>query len=258
MFPVLALPVLFVLSAAPQGRVLVVERSTLQVPAATAVKLRERLAVAFEDARLTPQVVPERCASRECLFSLARDADAAVVGVTLVKNRQGLTVDLEAVDATAVLEQRTLVLATERLDTSPEVQLFAHQLAAKLLLDRPVADRPVADAPKPALVPDAPPEAPLVVAEAPSTAPKVIGGVSAGLGALGIGLLVAGLVVKGGLDGALAEQPFVTTITRAQAEQQASLANGLMAGGAAAIGLGVAGAATAMGLRFAETTEPIR
>lgn len=253
MISVLALPVLLALSAAPQGRVLVVERSSLQVSAATAVKLRERLARAFADARLSPQLVGERCASRECLLSLARDADAAVVGVTLVKSRQGLTVDLEAVDATAVLLQSTLVLSTERLDTSPEVQLFAHQLAAKLLLDRPVADDP-----KPALVPDAPTEAPLVLAQAPSTAPKVVGGVSAGLGALGIGLLVAGLVVKGGLEGALSEQPVVTTITRAQAEQQAALANGLVAGGAVAIGLGVAGAATAMGLRFAEATEPIR
>lgn len=249
----LALPIVFVLAAAPQARVLIAERTTLQLTPAAGAELRAQFAAALTEARLAPELVSDKCPDRACLFALARDSKAAVVGVTLVKNRRGLTVDLEAVNAVTVLQQRTIAVAAEHLDQSADVQLFAHQLAALLLLDRPVAD-----APKPELVPQAVPEEPLVVAAQPSPAPKVIGGVSAGLGAVGIGLLVAGLVVKGSLDAALAEQPVVTSLTRAQAEQQASLANGLMAGGAVALGLGVAGAATAMGLRFAEAEEPIR
>lgn len=249
----LVLPIALVLAAAPQARVSIVERSTLQLTAAAGAELRAQLASALTEARLAPELARDKCPDRACLFARARDSGAAVIGVTLVKDRRGVTVDLEAVNAVTVLQQRTLAVPAGRLDQSADVQLFAHQLAALLLLDRPVAE-----AEKPGLVPRDVPDAPLVVAAGPSPAPKVIGGVSAGLGAVGLGLLVAGLVVKGGLDAALAEQPVVTSLTRAQAEQQASLANGLMVSGAVALGLGVAGAATAMGLRFAEAEAPLR
>ncbi|MBI4934254.1 MAG: hypothetical protein HY828_10275, partial [Actinobacteria bacterium] len=72
----------------------------------------------------------------------------------------------------------------------------------------------------------------------------------------GLGALVAGAVVKQQLDAALAERPVVTTLSRAQAEQQAGLANGLLGGGAAALGAGVAGGVTALVLALAGDDAP--
>jgi hypothetical protein len=45
--------------------------------------------------------------------------------------------------------------------------------------------------------------------------------------AAGVGCLIAGAVIKGQLDGRLREGPVVIGLTRAQAQGQAALSNGL-------------------------------
>lgn len=234
------------MAAAPAPEVLIVERSTLGVPPATGAQLRERLGLVFSGAGLAPQLGKERCADRACLLRLAEARGACAVGVTLVKNRQGLTVDVEAVDGGQVVLQQTFLLGAAPIDESPDARFFAERLAGRLRPDRPVVEPP----PEAQLIPARRPEPEaLRVAEVPAPlAPKVIGGASVAVSALGLGLLIGGGVVKGGLDAALAEQPVVSSLTRPQAEQQAALANGLMAGGAIALGLGVAGTITALAL----------
>ncbi|MEW5742821.1 MAG: hypothetical protein AB1938_28145 [Myxococcota bacterium] len=245
------LPVLLLLLSAAPGppKVLIVERSTIGLGAAEAKDLRGRVALALDRASVPAEMADTRCRDRACLTALAKEKSACVVGVTLVKNRKGLTVDAEAVDATTVLVQETFLISSGALEDSPEAQVFAHHLAAKLLKDRPVAETPVE---RPATVaralePPATEPHPELTQTPPSPlAPKVVFGVSSGVGAVGIGLLIAGAVVKGQLDGALLEQPVVTSLTRAQAEQQAALANGLFAAGWTALGLGLAGSLTAL------------
>jgi hypothetical protein len=244
-------------AAGGDARVVIVERSTLGISADAGARLRGRLGTALERASVPAKLLPTKCGDRACLTALAKELGTCVVGVTLVKNRKGLAVDVEAVDAQAVLVQESFLLSSDTLEDSPEAQVFAHHLAGKLERDRPVAERPpsVAPAPEPVTM-DARPE--LTEAPPSALAPKVIFGASAGVAAVGIGLLIAGAVVKGQLDGALAEQPVVTTLTRAEAEQQAALANGLLGAGAAALGVGVAGSITALVMVFSEPDEPYR
>ncbi len=240
----LALTLLALLSST-DGKVAIVERTTLGIPAGSGAALRQRLRVALGAAGLEAELVSPACADRECLTALARTRGACVVGVTLVKNKKGLTVDLEAVDAAAVVLQQTFLLANEQLERSPEAQVFAYQLGTRLAKDRPVVEPP--PPPKvltPGLVEAPPPW--LEPSPAPSrVAPRVLGGVAGGLGAAAIGLLVASAVVKGQLDTALRE-PVVTSLTRIEAQQQADLANGLLGGSVVALGLGLASGATAL------------
>jgi hypothetical protein len=229
------------LLTATDGRIAIVERSTLGLPAASAAQLRERLKTALEAAGLEATVATEACPDRPCLMALAHSRGAVVIGMTVVKNRRGLTVDLEAVDADVVVLQQTFLLSSEKLERSPEAQVFAHQLHARVARDTPVVEAPKT------LVPVARVESPPEWLEpAPPVAPRVVGIASAAVGVAAVGLLIAGAVVKGQLDGALAQQPVVTALTRAQAQQQAGLANGLLGGGSAALGLAVAGGITAL------------
>jgi hypothetical protein len=252
-----SLLVLTLTAAAGEARVVLVERSTLGLSATAGVELRGRLETAIERAGLSAEVSAARCADRACLMALAKDRATCVVGVSLVKNRKGLAVDLEAVDGKVVLVQETFLLSSDRLEDSPEAQVFAHHLAGKLVVDRPVAEKVPSVAP----VPEAPtvdPRPELAAAPPSNLAPRVLFGTSAGVGAVGIGLLIAGAVVKGQLDSALAQQPVVTTLTRAEAEQQAALANGLLGAGAAALGVGVAGSVTALVMVLSDGDEPYR
>ena len=237
-----ALVLTLVFSAAD---VAVVERSTLGLPPSAGAQLRARLVLALEAVKLKAELVAEPCADRACLQSIARERKRVVVGMTVVKCKKGLTVDLDAVDGEAVVLQQTFLLTSDRLEQSPEAQVFAHQLSARVVKDTPLVEAPKPDVREPVVTVQ---EAPAFVddeAPRPSPAPTVLGVTSAGVGAAGLALLIGGVASKGQLDATLA-QPVVTQLNRSQAQAQADTANGLMAGGAVALGLGVTGAVTAL------------
>ncbi len=240
------LPLVLLLAiAAGDVRVDIVERSTLGLSAPASVRLRERLKVALERDELTSRLAASRCADRACLMALAKSAGTCVVGVTVVKGRKGLTIDLEAVDATSVVLQHTFLLSTDRLEDSPEAQVFAHQLNTRLLKDTPVVEPERAAAPT--LLEPVVEAQPAWLEPAPAPVfPRVLGGVSAGVGAVAIGLVIAGAVVKGQLATSLNETPVVTTLTRAQAQQQADAANALLGTGVVALIIAAAGGTTAL------------
>ncbi|MBL8914107.1 MAG: hypothetical protein JNM17_25610 [Archangium sp.] len=250
-----ALALTLIVSAAAD--VVVVERSTLGLPAPAGAELRTKLAKALEDVSVKAEVVNETCADRACLQSLARERKRVVVGMTIVKSKKGVTVDLDAVDGEAVVLQQTfLVSNVEKFERSPEAQVFAHQLSTRLLKDAPVAENPKPEVEKPPVKVVPQPEWVDTSRAAPSAAPKVIGFTSLGVGVVGIALLIAGAVAKGQLDAALAEQPVVTTLTRPQALERAGAANALLGTGSVAIGLGVSGAITAAVLGASESSPP--
>ncbi len=241
------LPLLLtLLTTAAAPPIAIVERSSLGVSTQAAAQLRGKLKLALEQVGLEAVVSAQGCADRSCLLAQAQARGGCVIGMTAVKNRKGLTIDLEAVKDDALVLQQTFLLSGEKLETSPDAQVFAHDLQKRLEKDRPVAEPPpVVTEPKltPRLV-EATPE----WVEPSPVAPKVLGWSSAGVGAVAIGLLVASAVVKGQLDTALQEKPFVTTLTRGDAVRQADLSNALLGIGLAGLGLGVAGGATALGL----------
>lgn len=244
------LPLLLTLltTAADPEQIAIVERSTLGISTQAGAQLRGKLKLALEQVGLEAVVSGQSCADRNCLLAQAQARGGCVVGMTVVKNRKGLTVDLEAVKGDAVVLQQTFLLTSEKLEASPDAQVFAHDLQKRLERDRPVAEPPPVSETKltPTPIVEAKPE---WLEPAPSpVAPKVLGGVSAGVGAVAIGLLVASAVVKGQLDTSLQEKPFVTTLTRAEAQGQADLSNALLGVGIAGLGLGLAGGATALGL----------
>lgn len=242
------LPLLLTLLTTAEPQVAIVERSTLGISAQAGAQLRGRLKLALEQEGVTAVLSGESCADRACLLAQSQSREGCVVGMTVVKNRKGLTVDLEAVQDGAVVLQQTFLLSSDKLDSSPDAQVFAHQLQKRLAKDRPVAEPPpVVAAPK--LTPPIAEAKPEWLEPAPApVAPVVLGGVSAGVGAVAIGLLVASAVVKGQLDTSLQERPVVTTLTRAEAQQQADVSNALLGVGLAGLGLGLAGGATALGL----------
>lgn len=241
MTPGFALALTLVVSAAD---VAVVERSTLGLPPSAGAQLRAKLVAALEASNVRAEVVNEACADRACLQSLARERKQVVVGMTIVKSKKGLTVDLDAVDGEAVVLQQTfLVTNAENFDRSPEAQVFAHQLSTRLVKDAPVIEQPKPDVREPVVKAQ---PAWVDGSREPSAAPKVVGFTAAGVGAVGVALLIAGAVVKGQLDAALAEQPVVTTLTRPQALERAASANALLGSGTVALGLGVTGAITAV------------
>lgn len=235
---------LVLLTTAVDAKVTIVERSTLGVSPAVGASLRERLKTALETAGLQVELGTQSCADRLCLLAVAHSQKSCAVGMTVVKSRKGLTVDLEAVDAERVLLQQTFLLSNEKLEKSPEAQVFAYQLSGKLVKDRPVVEAPVPE-PKSVVAevetkPDwlEPPPAPV--------GPRVLGVSSAVVGAAGLALMVVSAVVKGQLDTALGERPVITTLTRGQAQQQADLSNALLGTGVVALGLGLAGGTTAV------------
>ena len=222
---------------------MIVERSTLGLSASVASQLRARLELALEEVHLEVTISAESCSDRACLMALAATQKSCVVGMTLVKNRKGLTVDLEAVDGDRVVLQQTFLLTSERLEKSPEAQVFAHQLVSRLVKDAPVVE-PVREPKLTVPVVEARPE--WLEPTPPPAGPRVLAGVSGGVGAAGLGLLIASAVVKGKLETSLKEEPVITTLTRPGAQQQAELANGLLGGGLVALALALAGGTTAL------------
>jgi hypothetical protein len=234
---------LLVLLSAPDGGVVIVPRSTLGLATPAADRAREQLRTALEHAGLTATVSATACADHACLVTQASERRACALGVTLVKGRKDLAVDLEAVVEGAVVLQQSLSVVEPSLEQSQVVTAFAEALAAKLRTDRPVAEAPLRlDRPPSVEVTQ---EQPPAFVQARPLSPVLVGGLAGGVAAVGVGLLVGSGVVKGQLDMAL-QPPVVTALTRPQAEQQAALANGLLGGGLVALGLGVAGGVTAL------------
>lgn len=239
---------LLVLAAAP--KVTLVERSTLGLTERQATEARGKLVGALSAAGLEAGTAAEQCEDRSCLVAKSLKRDHCVLGVTLAKSRKGITVDLEAVDGELLVLQHTFIATLDKLEKAPELTEFAQQLAKKLAVrDAPVVT-PAPQEPRP-VVELAPRETPAWVDQRPvppSRAPVVLGAVAAGVGAVAIGLLVANVVVKGELDRALGEQPYVTSLTRTEAEAKAATANALLVGGVLGLTLGLGGGATALGL----------
>lgn len=250
----LALALVLLSSAAPP-KVQLVERATLGLSAQQGMEARRGLVSTLAAQGLAAELVPGTCADRGCLVAKSLKADRCVIGVTLTRSRKGLTVDLEAVDGELLVQQETFITAADALARAPELVAFAQKLARKLApQDAPLAE----PEPKRLAAPEVGvQETPEWVESRPSRAPAVLGGLSAGVGAVAVGLLVASAVVKGQLDAALGEQPVITSITRAEAQQRADTANTLLVTGVAGLVLGLGGGATALGLGLSDgTTGP--
>jgi hypothetical protein len=184
-----------------------------------------------------------------CLASAARSSSSvATVALTIARGRKELTIDLEAVDE----NEKSLGVATLSVPLSgeplPEEGLrFLGRVADGLL-------KPVVDAPKAVVL--APAEQPLQVAvvaasPAPSRLPaKAAGGAAIILGVATVALLVAGTVMKGDFDARVGGPRIITSIRRAQAEEQATLINDLFTASTVGAGLTTA-AAGAAGLLLA-------
>lgn len=249
----LVLTLLVLAQSEPTGpRVEFVERNTVGVTAESSQRVRAGLTAMARKAGLRAIISREGCASSECLKELSESKKVSLVGVTTVKSRRGMTLDLEAVYGHRVLLLQTFVTSSESLESSAEAQKFIKELSAKLAASVPAEDpTPPADAPRVEVKPTVPLPAettPAWAEEQPtrSSAPGVVVGVSAGAVALGAGLLIAGLVASATLERELSSQAVVTTLTRPQAQARADVANGLMSAGSITAGLGAAGLVTGL------------
>ncbi len=202
------------------------ERQTQNVPssAVQTVELRVRESLA-EQALEVAEGFKACGAEKDCLLARARETESVAIGLSIAKGRKGLLVDLQATapDGTD-LAAVTFPLPSKGDRKLPEVDAFAKQLAAAWKA------RPVKVEPEPVALAPVVDEAPVEVVEVPTsfwTVPTHVTlwtGVVTGVAAIGLG--VAGAVVKGALDTSLAQQPPV--LSRPQALEQASLANGLL------------------------------
>jgi hypothetical protein len=248
----LTLVTTLVLAAGP--RVELVERNSMGLDAKTAALLRERVRKAMVSEGLDAVVVPQPCTDTECLRTLARAHDVVVVGMTIVKSRKGFTIDLEAVDLQQQVLLQTFVIADERVERSPDAQVFARELALKLAAPEPAPkkDVPLEDPPPKKVTLEPParldPE-PVLVERAPvPAAPRVVLVSSAVVAAAGVAMIVGGAVSAAQLERSLQETPVVTTLTRPQAQAQADGANALMGFGTAAFVAGSLGIITGVAL----------
>jgi len=243
--------VLAVVALAASPRVEFVERDTVGVKPETSLRVRTSLVALSTKAGLRAVLSTEGCTSSDCLKQISESKGVSLVGVTVVKSRRGLTIDLEAVFGPRVLLQQTFASSSDSLETSADAQRFGKELAAKLVATVPAEDPVVTDAPRvetPKSVPLPTEPTPAWVEQTPtrSAGPGVVVGVSAGGMAVGGGLLVAGLGGRANLDAELKSQPVVTTLTRPQAQSRADVANVLMGAGSVTAALGAAGLVTGL------------
>jgi hypothetical protein len=229
-----------VLSSTPL-QVLIVRRSSAGVADTTVAAVMHAVGNALERQGLVATIDVLTCSGDPaCLAAQARASfAAATVAVTIVKGRRQLTLDLEAVDdAERPLTQRTFSVPLSGEPLPEEGTRFVEEVAHALLAPL----RPT-DAPKVVELAPPPSRERLDVASAPPPTPlalRAAGGTTIALGAATVGLLIAGLVVKGGLDTQVNAGP-VIQLTREQAGQQASSANGLLT--ASALGAALTAAA---------------
>ena len=241
----IALALLTVLAAQPP-HVALVKRSSAGIDnAVTAVVMRAVSDALLEDG-LTASLEDLRCpGDAACLASVAQGSSAvATVALTLVRGRKQLTVDLEAVDeAERALGVVTFTVPLLGAPLPLEGTQFLKRVADALLAAHQAADAPKLQQLEPVARP--PPVAAVEVrarSSSGSAGLKVAGGSAIVLGAATVGVLIAAMVVKSGLEGQLARQPL--PLTRVEAEQQASLANGLFTATVIAGGLTTAATVT--------------
>ncbi len=155
----------------------------------------------------------------------------ATVSVTLSPGRRDLTVDLEAVDAGGKqLAVRTFGVPLSGAPFPVDVAGFFAALKVESDAPKVVALEPVVEV-----------EAkPVIVDRAPSPVLPVLAVTTAVTAAAAIGLVIASLVVKGQVESRVQPGRAIEG-TRAEAQSQANLANGL--GTASAVTFGLAGAA---------------
>lgn len=237
MTPALAVA-LAALTAAP-AEVLVVRRDTATVAPAVADKVVKHVIDGLTAEGVAARETTTACGgSVGCLAKTATDAHAAVaIGVTVLKARKGVSVDVEAVDAAGTaLGAETFLVPPAGEPLPPEAAALFRRIAAAAV--PVVAD----DAPKRV---ELAPAAPVEVAAAPSSPLLKVAFVGAGVtGVAAAGLAVAGFLTRATLQTKLA-QPVVPG-TRAQAQGEATLTNGLLVGALISTLVAVAAGATAV------------
>lgn len=236
--------VLALLTVAPPP-VLVVRRETVGVSEPVVATVLRGVADGLTLEGLAAGEAKPACGGdAACLAQTAADAHAAAaMGVTVVKTRKGLSVDLEAIAADA----RALGVATFPVPASgapfpPEAIAFLNKLARALAPKEEDAPKLVELAPAPQKGP-APVEAVHATARRPLLRPLVVGTAIVGVAALGLGL--AGGLYANDLKARFTAGRFINE-TRMQAQSEAALANGLVTG--ALISALVAAAAGVTGL----------
>ncbi|MHB8876448.1 MAG: hypothetical protein ACYC8T_22365 [Myxococcaceae bacterium] len=226
------------LGGAPQ-QVVLVKGSAVGISDQTAATVLRTVGEALQERGFATQLHQGACdADRSCLAKASQSAGAAAaLGVTMVRGRKDITIDLEAVDA----QERQLAVQTFSANPrgrpfSGEAATFfdslAGALAAPLESDVPrvvdLASHPSAGRSELAAAP-------------PSRTRQLSSGAAAVGGVAALACLIGGLVVKGDLDSRLQAGPVVTGFTRDEAQGRAGLANGLFTG--ALLSAAVAGAA---------------
>ncbi len=233
------LATLSVLGAAPG--IAVVKRSTSGVSEQVVALVLRTVEEGLRSEGLNPQSWPGICSDdRVCLGAAAKLAKtAAAVGVTVIRGRRDITVDLEAVDANQQqLAVQTFSVPSKGEPFPPEGIAFFNSVARRVKRDD--APREVRLTPEPAQQP-----AVEVIADR-SPAAGISAGVTIAAGVATIALVIAGIVVKGQLDAAINSGRPVAPLTRAAAEAKASTANALFSASLAAGGLTAAAAATTL------------
>lgn len=225
------------LAASP--RVVILKGSVEGVGAATTEAAFKDIELRLKTAGLEGVRSTANCGSTEsCWTEEARKAEArAVLSVSLFRGPRSVTVDLDArSDGGAQLEVLTTNLAPGDKRLAEESAAFFSSLKSRM----EAADRPV----ETKLVPRDPGDQPIQLStstRSSPSAPLLLAG--AGLIAVSVGLLIAGLVTSSQLRTRLSAGGMLMG-TRAEAESTASLANGLATGSliSGLLGVGLAGA----------------
>lgn len=245
------------LAAAP--RVELVGRNNFGVDEKTASTLRERFRKAMTAEGLDATSLAEPCTDSACLKALAREHDVVVVGMTIAKGKKGFTIDLEALDARGSVLQQTFVISSDRVERSPDAQVFAKELALRLAPPEPEPSKPLENTDVPVKEPQkkvvlAPEETtPDYVEErpAPRALPRVVLVSGAVVAVAGLAMIIGGAVSAGELDKTL-QAPVVTSLTRPQAQAQADGANALMGLGSATLVAGAVAVVTGVAMISAD------
>jgi hypothetical protein len=233
------------LAAAPE--VAVVQRSTEGVSPEVVAKVLRQISDGLKNEGFSPRTLSKSCVDAKCLSDTSlSEKVAATVGVTIIRGRRDLTLDLEAIDG----QQRQLAINTfgvpfKGAPLPLECAEFFRNLKLELAPKNAAIDVPrvVQLEPDPKIE-----EAPELVEPKPARGLVRAAAVTTIVtGAAGVGLLIASAVVKIRLDGIWAKRDgsVITEISRGEAERQAQLSNSLGTGSIVALAVtGVAAVAT--------------
>ena len=217
--PVVAL----LLAASPQ--VVVIKRTSVGVSETAVARVVLTLLDELTKAGIEAREAPGTCGpERVCLASTAQLAKAAAaLGVTIVRSRRDLTIDLEAVDDSEhPLGLQTFSVPLSGQPFPPAASAFFASLAAAVV-------KPAADAPRAVQLEPPPSDAPIVIQRS-NTAGHVAAVSTLVVGATAIGLLVAGMVMRGSLETKLRPPNGIISGPRADAERQAGQVNAVLTG----------------------------